>query len=335
MTDRRYLLAFLAALLTAALSTMGVYSVVVGAAEPRVPTRLVVVTASDLPGGTSLERAALKTVEWPVHAIPKGAVTSVDSLVGRVVRADVVRGVPLVPEQLAPVGARAGLEGEIAAGRRAMAVRVTEAAGAAGLVRADSRVDVLVSLRDDMSGVGTVARMVMSDVRVLAVGSRADQMSADGKPVLGAVTQSPIVTLEVTPAQAEQLAAIETQGLIQLVLRGYGSHETVASGGANAREVLGLPREPVTRAPAVAAAPTPAPAPLAAAPARPVIPTPTPTPVPARVPVESLEVRVFRGATTTRQFFAPPAGTSIETRPSALVQPMADQRASTQSSRTP
>jgi pilus assembly protein CpaB len=233
MSDRRYTAIFGVAVLTAAAATFSVYRVLSAASTPRrEPTRAVVVVARDVPAGVPVPREALASVPWPTRVAPSESFDAADSVVGRVTRAPLTRGEPVLASALAPHGAAPGLEGTIAPGHRAMAVRVHEATGMSGLVRPNGRVDVLVT-GVDATGVRT-ARPIMSDVRVLGVGS---VRPAEGAAPAGgevAPNVASIVTLEVTPAQAQQLAAAEGQGAIQVVLRGYGSTDDASPPGPTA-----------------------------------------------------------------------------------------------------
>jgi pilus assembly protein CpaB len=212
-------------------ATLSVYRLLRDAAEPRrEPTRTVVLVSRDVPAGVPVPREALSQVSWPERVAPPEAFASPDSVAGRVTRVALSRGEPVRTTSLAPRGAAPGLEGTITPDHRAIAVRVNEAAGVSGLVRPDSRVDVLVTSRGD--NVGTTARLVMADVRVLGVGPARPPEPKEGeaKDPLPANVAS-IVTLEVTPAQAALVAAAEQQGIVQVVLRGFGSRPGTPDAG--------------------------------------------------------------------------------------------------------
>lgn len=321
MADRRYALIFAAAILTACLATFGVWRVL-GRADADAAGRPVVVVVRDVHEGETLDRAAVRVASWPAAAVPAGAHATPDSLVGRVLRMPLLRGAAVRESELAPRGTAAGLEGDIAPGRRAMAIRVSDAAGQSALVRPNSHVDVLVATRDAGPGLPAVARLAMSDVRVLGVGdARAERVGAatDGPPQ----PPSSIVTLEVTPEQAELLAMAETQGTIQLVLRGYRSTDTSRTRGATARDVLGA------AAPAGGAGAASGPEAAGAAPrvsiaggvaldlvrrgsAAPARPRPVAETTPAATAARALRdstllVRVYRGAQETVQRVDPAA----------------------------
>jgi pilus assembly protein CpaB len=245
MSGRRPLVLIAAALVLSGTATFGVYGLV--RRDAPAPTdaslRTVAVLAAPVAAGAMVPAGAVVLAEWPVGAVPAGALVHVDSVVGRVALAPIAKGVPVLPSQLAPRGAAPGLEGAIRSGHRAMTVRVGEALGASGMLRADSRVDVLVTLRDDESGARPRARLLMGDVRVLAVGTARPPATPEDASRVPSAAEASIVTLEVTPTQAEQLALVEGQGSIHLVLRGYGSREQLVTSGTTTRDVLGLPSE--------------------------------------------------------------------------------------------
>lgn len=300
MAERRYTLIFYGAVLIAALATFGVYRVLQATkANARVATQPVVVAAQDISEGQVIDRPMLSIVQWPVGTVPVGAFGTLDSVVTRVARIPVFKGEAFVPGRLAPTGTGAGIEVKITPGKRAMGIRVSDVSGVSGLLQPNSRVDVLVAIRDETGQTNKqVAKLFMENMRVLSVGSEI-QRGPDGRAV-NATTAS----LEVTPEEAERLAIASAQGQIQLVLRGYGDPDSVKTPGATSEDVLAQLRgrmipvrevaaaKPSTSAPrsrpryqAVSAPPKPAP--VAAAPARP----------------DSVRVTVYRGSKASEEKF--------------------------------
>ncbi|HYW33016.1 MAG TPA: RcpC/CpaB family pilus assembly protein, partial [Gemmatimonas sp.] len=127
-------------------------------------------------------------------------------------------------------------------------------------------------------------------MRVLSVGSQIER-GPDGQAM-----NETTAALEVTPAEAEQLAVASNQGKIQLVLRGYGDPDTVATTGATMNDMI----RRIDLAPPAPARPAPV--------ARRQAPTPTPPPVvvqqvvrPAPKRPDSSVVQVYRGDKVTQQ----------------------------------
>src|SRR5918999_6301139 len=150
MAQRRYTIVFYAAVFIAAMATYGVFRVLQAAkTNGRIATRSVVVASKDIPAGAALDAQSLAVKQWPGVTIPRDAFGSLQAAVGRVARVPVFAGEAIVPGRLAREGTAPGLEARITPGMRAMSVRINDVAGMSGLVQPKSRVDVLVSLREN------------------------------------------------------------------------------------------------------------------------------------------------------------------------------------------
>ena len=298
MAQRRYTIVFYAAVFIAAMATYGVFRVLQAAkTSARVATKPVVVAAKDIPAGALLEKASLELREWPAVAIPSEAIGSLTAVEGRVTRVPVFAGEAIVPGRLARQGTAPGLEARITPGMRAMSVRINDVAGLSGLVQPNSRVDVLVSLREGGREAEEVSKLFLENMRVLSMGSRTTRDDT-GDP-----TPATTATLEVTPAQAEKLAVAMRQGMIQLVLRGFDDTDSTRTKGASSSEVLAQLREAKPK-PVLAEAPT-RPARSTARRTTPrVREVPPPVVVASEPPKpDSITVRVYRGSTVTQQKF--------------------------------
>jgi len=317
MAQRRYSLILGVALVAAAAATFVVYRALDAAKSANeIETRAVVVAAQEVPEGASLTSDHLRVERWPATTVPEGALSSIDSVVGRVARGAIYIGEPIVPARLAPVGTGPGLQAKVAAGKRAMAVKIDDVAGVSGLIQPNSRVDVLVTLRSSQGENSQIAKLFMENMRVLAVGTVVTS-GPDNRPI-----NATTATLEVTPEEAERLALASREGLIQLVLRGYGDPVAIQTQGARTPDVLAQLRgsrtvstgavdlaRPRARTPVRRTAPKqvqpeslpPTPAPV---PAPVVAPVPVVAPPPA-VP-DSHVITIYRGEKVTLQKFAKP-----------------------------
>ncbi len=174
----------------------------------------VVVAAVDIQLGSRLNAQMLTTADWPAGSVPPGAFTDVKKLDGRVVKATLLRGEPVVESKLAPVGTAGGLSAVIADGYRAITVRVNDVIGVAGFALPGNYVDIIVNTQDssNLRRDSQISKIVLQHILVLAV---AQETSRDEtKPrVVNAVT------LEVTPEQAEKIDLARNIGTLSLVLR--------------------------------------------------------------------------------------------------------------------
>lgn len=194
-------------------------------------TTKVVVAAKDIPLGTPLALAALKVVEWPEANALVGSFQDPGALEGRVTKAALVGGEPILEARLAPRGASGGLAASIGAGRRAITVKVNEVVGVAGFALPGNYVDVLVNMKENQNQERPISKIVLERILVLAIAQEASR--DDTKPkVVNAVT------LEVTPEQAERLDLARSIGTLSLVLRNQVDTQASVTGGARPGELL-------------------------------------------------------------------------------------------------
>ena len=232
MAAKRYSLIFYAAIVVALISTFSVYRVLEKMkTATHVATGPVVVAQKDMAEGAAVDRMAVAVAQWPVHTIPVGAFTSIDSVAGRVTRMAVFNGEVLVPGRLAPDGTGPGLAVMIPPGKRAVSFRINDVSGIAGLIQPNSRVDIVVVM-DGGAEKGRMAKVFMENMRILAIGSD-PQGSEDGRPI-----NAPVATVEATPSEGEELALMTTQGQIQLMLRGYGDPDSAKTSGATTTQIV-------------------------------------------------------------------------------------------------
>jgi pilus assembly protein CpaB len=185
------------------------------AAKPVASTR-VVAASGDLKLGTVLGPSNLTTVEI-IGTLPKGAILKPENVIGRGVASELYQGEPILESRLAAAGSGGGLAATIPAGMRACAVKVDDVVGVAGFATPGMRVDVLFSGIPPSSTASfadaAISKTVLQYIQVLSAGTDY-QKDAEGKahPVQ-------VVTLMVTPEQAQTLSLANNQVKIQLVLR--------------------------------------------------------------------------------------------------------------------
>jgi pilus assembly protein CpaB len=199
------------------------------------PTQPVVVAAGDLSLGSEVKADDVKVIQFPKGQAPEGAFSRTDEVVGRGLIVNVVRNEPILGAKLAAKEAGAGLPPIIPAGQRAVSVRVNEVIGVAGYVLPGTRVDVLATASPTSQTEDTTTKIVLSNVQVLTAGTRVEQDTKDGKPI-----QVTVVTMAVTPEQAERLALASTEGKIQLALRNPIDTGTPDTPGIKTAALLGL-----------------------------------------------------------------------------------------------
>lgn len=215
------------------------------AIREQIPLAKVVVAAKDLDIGTKLNESNLILADWPKANVPKGAFDKIESVTGRVTVTKMLAGKPVVAAELAGEGSGAGLVAQIRPGYRAMSIRVDEVIGVGGFILPATFVDVIA-----VEGTGNEQRTagtILERIPVLAVAQ--ETFVEEGKAKLVKT-----VTMEVTPRQAEKLAAQINEGPIHLVLRNPSD-----TGRPPEPEVASKPA-PMARRPVVHREVSPAPA---------------------------------------------------------------------------
>ncbi len=221
----------------------------------------VVVAAKPLPLGSLLVATDVKLVPWPQSSPVAGAFTSIEEVVNRGLLASVVENEPLTPAKVAVAAAGAGLAPTIPPGMRAVSVKVDEVIGVAGFAVPGARVDMVVTVSQQTD---SQARVVVTNVQVLTAGTKYDQDQArDGAPV-----PATVVTLLVTPEDAERISLAGAVGRVTLALRNPLDVEPTETKGIRMASLMGAAEPPPAaivprpqRAVRVVTAPAPPPPP--------------------------------------------------------------------------
>jgi pilus assembly protein CpaB len=214
MDRRRFLIIGVLALGLAAVVSLGVLQFLRGQRSGQGTTAKVVVASRALMIGQKIEESDLTTAELPVSQLPKDVFVKREDVVGRGVIIPVSERELILNSKLAPREAGAGLPPKIPQGMRAVSVRVREDISVAGFVIAGTRVDVMltgtIDEKNDPKLITTVT--ILENVEVLTANQ---ELQSDGRPK----TDTTVVTLLVTPEDAQTLTLAVTQGKIHLALR--------------------------------------------------------------------------------------------------------------------
>jgi pilus assembly protein CpaB len=211
MDRQKILLLFGAAWLSAGLLTWFLY------AKTKAPKALktvpVVAAAHDMPIGTLLRKADVREVPVLEKDIPKGAIFQTSHVLSRVLLYPVSTNEPLTQTKLSAPNSSAGISSTIEPGYRAVAVPINDVTGVAGLIQPNARVDVLFTKPGPMDEALTTT--ILQNVKVISIG----RITEAGQTVDPRAPKMPVVTLVVTPAEAQKLELAKNQGKISLSLR--------------------------------------------------------------------------------------------------------------------
>jgi len=196
------------------------------AAEPKRVN--IVLSARSLPVGAVVTERDVKLMAWPGEALPSGYIRSVKDAVGRGVITPVAENEPLLAAKMSTKDAGGGLPIIIRDGMRAVSVRVDEVIGVAGFVLPGTRVDVMLTLDKGPNRTQAITKTLLQNVQTLAAGQSVTR-DKEGKPQT--VT---VITVLVSPDDAELLALAAKEGRLQLALRNTLDTLAVSTSGARA-----------------------------------------------------------------------------------------------------
>jgi pilus assembly protein CpaB len=206
----------------------------------------IVIAKHDLPLGTRITPDAVRLARWSRDAVPPGAFTDPQSVAGSFVKNSIVENEPIVAAKLFTGEKAAGVMPLlIPAGMRAMSVPVDEVSDIAGFVLPHSRVDVLVAVSNNDSNTKPFSKVVLQNVEVLAVAQQIEGTKDEPQEVK-------VVTLVVTPEEAERLALASREGTLRLAMRNYNDDKIVLTHGSDIPDMLrayspAAPEPPVMR----------------------------------------------------------------------------------------
>ena len=204
-------------------------------------TRTIPVALQDLEPGTEITSAHLGRAPINKDRLTRETVLTSDALIGRVVKAKIVRAEPINSSQLYAPGERPPLK--LSVGMRAVSVGVSDnTAMVDGLITPGQYVDVhfTPNIRGDERAQGGFTMTLFRGVKLLAINRSivsTDVTSRGGNTV----------TLELTPEQANIMILAREKGDINLVYNseglGNGGVSVSSSEKATLDEILGL-KEP-------------------------------------------------------------------------------------------
>ena len=186
-------------------------------------TQDIVVAARDVQLGEKLTATDVKLVRWSRQSVPEGAFTDPSMVGNSYARNELVAGQPVVQHNLIQGDKIPGVMPMIITpGMRAMSVAVDEVGDISGFVKPHTHVDVLVAI----SGTGAdnnkpYSKIVLQNIEVIAVEQQIDKGKDEAEV-------AKVVTLLVTPHDAEKLGLAGREGTLRLAMRNYNDDKLVA-----------------------------------------------------------------------------------------------------------
>src|SRR6185369_1587024 len=230
MDRQKKLLIIGAAWVSAGLLTWFLYAKTV--APQQIRQVRVVVASRDMQLGTLVRAGDLRMVNYPERDIPKGVVFDTKDAVNRVLLFPMSSNEPVTISKLSGTTSVEGVSSTITPGYRAVTVQITDVTGVAGLIQSNARVDVLFTRPGTMAEATT--SLILQNVKVLSTG----RMASASQPIDPRAPVSKVVTLLLTPDDAQKLELAKNQGKISLSLRNPLDDSHAASSGPITTDVL-------------------------------------------------------------------------------------------------
>ncbi len=188
----------------------------------------IVVAVKDIPKGTIINSDSLTTSVIPEQYVQPQAVSSPERIMGMVAILPIAKGEQITLTKLVQPRQLGGLAEGTPVGKRAITIAVDNIAGLAGMIKPGDYVDVIALLpvpvtTPEGKQANQVAVMpLFQNVLVLAVGQDTGAVTTAGRRQQEGEKRSensPLITLALTPQEANLIAFVQEQGKIRLTLR--------------------------------------------------------------------------------------------------------------------
>jgi pilus assembly protein CpaB len=218
-------MAIAAALLARGMMGGGTSKAVAKVAPPVAMSDVLVANANLQPGHPLLADQ-VRWQRWPSASVDssfitrKSVVSIAEAVKGTVVRAPLLAGQPIATTAIVHGQAAGFMAAMLMPDMRAISINISVDSGAGGFILPNDHVDVILAHKLEGNPPRVEAKTILSDIRVLAVDQTFKQ-DKDTKTVIGKTA-----TLELTPGQAQSVAAAEGIGTISLSLRPLADSDT-------------------------------------------------------------------------------------------------------------
>lgn len=254
--------AFTLALAMAVVAVLMVQSYVSSIEEERKKeygTKVLVLSAKrDIREMETLNETVVELKEIPKKFLEPSAMSFEDKENGEKEMKKIAGNVAIVPlrkgeqitfNKITEPSLRTGLAPQITPGKRAVTIPVSEISGVGKLVKPGDRVDLIAVVGFGEKKDAKMAKTLLQDVVVLAVGravtnnvARKIETDSTGKERARSLAESDAfnsVTLEVEPPQAQMIALLNSGSEIMLSLRNNDDTERVQTGTVNFIDLYG------------------------------------------------------------------------------------------------
>ena len=183
--------------------------------QPVLQTGPVVVPTKDLELGELLTEENCKILDYPIRLIPEAAVSSLDQVTDMATRQPMRKELPILLNQIIHKNQQGDLV--IPPGKKVCSIKVSAADMIDGLLRPGDRIDLvgIFKVRRDRQNV-TMAKTFLKNITVFSAGGK---MTNSGIREPGG-SRGGIISVLVSPQQAEMLLLVQKAAQLSIVLRG-------------------------------------------------------------------------------------------------------------------
>ncbi len=201
-------------------------------AAPVEETGPIMVAMADIKAGESLSALNLKVEQWPKEKIPPGALTKLEDVDGKKVRAAVYQGEPVLDKKLA--GNEEMPSSSIPKGYRLYTLQADGMSSHGGLLHPGDRVDVMLFINKGNTMMDAGTNTILQDIQVFAVNDVVRSPDVKGAEAITAKT----VTLLLKPVDAEKAALAGQIGKLTLSMRAPDDEDTVPGSGTTLMQLM-------------------------------------------------------------------------------------------------
>jgi len=186
---------------------------------PQLSMSEVLVANVNLTPGQALAVEQVRWEKWPSSVVDPSFITHAtvpneeQFVKNTVIRAPILPGQPITQTAIVHGDAKGFMAATLGEGMRAISIGISTDSSAGGFILPNDRVDVILTRKPEGSNGRGVAKTILSNLRVLAV-DQVYRQEKDTRTVIGKTA-----TVEVSPEQAEAIAAASQSGLLSLALR--------------------------------------------------------------------------------------------------------------------
>lgn len=173
----------------------------------------VVVAVNTIPMNVKITADMIKLKSMPTESVHPEAITSLDKVVGKTSKSEIVKGEQILTSRIVVDTGKATLAYRVPENMRAITIPTSEISGVGGFINVGDKIDILATYKDMNINAVSTTYTQFQNIEVLAVGN-VKQSSADKQ---GALPAS--ITVLVKPAQAEVLVYALSHGTLHFTLR--------------------------------------------------------------------------------------------------------------------